>query len=844
VLIFFYCVTSLNLYAQAADELVPPRPPEHIRRTSSANRDDEVVIIVRGIFRMPGEEDEDKMAFAKSVTPKGGKFFFFEPYINPDESTGVLSLHVEDVDRHADELLKVVRGFSIRTKNRPIIVAHSRGTMVVDRAAYRAEKLSSDPKSNLTEKQREYLKGVLFEKVVLMNTPLEKNHDIKPLLNKTQNGEVLNLYSSLDMTARFPATVKDIIDSHVSPVPTLWNPSKAPSWMGFLNGLGERNIDIGGFHTGFPLRSLGPWVRARGIVEDFISGAKNFNQLSEQAHKGRIEDAQLLKEKLGGPGGVILNAFAQGLLNITQIEAVIYNEDLRDIVLLEPKSVDSIPFDLGFRVDPDAWSIAIRSAYSGDVPAVSIDPGDDKKIKKIMQVTYFGQTQGTKMGLVMFEADRMLKCISLGRDNVTDRELSVRHYTEPFIRGIFSLDSALLIEPASMRLWIEPDSLVLEKTKDGRAIRFQKATMRVQAQVISDLPELETVLKSYAQYLSNNYNSLAREWPVFEELRQYAQIVGIANWLRDYNVPINESWLKGTISKQNTPTVTKSIMLPIRKINRWPWIGYIYYVGGIDFSPKETHRRDDGTEIITTNSYIPDQGELSSLVKKTMSTRPHKLWRIILRYGVIACILIFSISAILEMTIRGFIEALFGIALAVLVYQLMPRYLPEYVDASWTFVHQENGKSITYRALALPLFSTLDFPEVSGNVPSPKEKNANPSLWMEATGASRDAAIRFTNLSDQKLKIVIDQTRRIILQPPKKGEVESQYMEYLPGGTYHVEISADNPSIQPYKEEITAKSGDVFPIKIQITTRGVYPSVLYSPELREYRLPLPTPPAE
>ncbi|MBM3501895.1 MAG: hypothetical protein FJX74_24850, partial [Armatimonadetes bacterium] len=69
----------------------------------------------------------------------------------------------------------------------------------------------------------------------------------------------------------------------------------------------------------------------------------------------------------------------------------------------------------------DDWRTILLSIYGGEDPGLSLDPGPTRNI---MLVRTIGKVQGTRLALVMLEADRLLKCYSLGRDNRTGEPMA------------------------------------------------------------------------------------------------------------------------------------------------------------------------------------------------------------------------------------------------------------------------------------------------------------------------------------------------------------------------------------------------------------------------------------
>src|SRR5207244_558258 len=81
------------------------------------------------------------------------------------------------------------------------------------------------------------------------------------------------------------------------------------------------------------------------------------------------------------------------------------------LVLVGERSFDVPGLDRGL------FAAALRAAYAGVDPGVSIDPSSTAGT---MNVRYIGPVSRTRFGAVMFEADRVLKSLSRGTDNVSN----------------------------------------------------------------------------------------------------------------------------------------------------------------------------------------------------------------------------------------------------------------------------------------------------------------------------------------------------------------------------------------------------------------------------------------
>ena len=106
---------------------------------------------------------------------------------------------------------------------------------------------------------------------------------------------------------------------------------------------------------------------------------------------------------------------AQQLKTLKEVTGAVYDaENGRLVFLGRSLSASDRPL-----LSLDDFVKALRVIYGGEAPAVSIDPLASNL--KIMKVSYFGSIEDSHMGVVLFESDRLLKTLSMGKDNQTLR---------------------------------------------------------------------------------------------------------------------------------------------------------------------------------------------------------------------------------------------------------------------------------------------------------------------------------------------------------------------------------------------------------------------------------------
>jgi hypothetical protein len=255
--------------------------------------------------------------------------------------------------------------------------------------------------------------------------------------------------------------------------------------------------------------------------------------------------------------GVDLSTPALVLGDITDLSGAVYDPATRQLVLLGQKKV-GLP---AFRLDDLAVSLkAAARVASGDpaarTPGVSIE---GPIVQDLMTVKYLGDTANTHFGAVMFEADRLMKCLSMGRDNLTGKPLRSK------VPG-YKSELDLLHElggtrrpNAWHRYWFRPGRIVVEEALDGTALSFRDVTVEVQTEYVPPLApgQSEPAAEAFAKHMSDHFAEYAQEFPVFAELLSLAKMQGLVNWLVEKRVPIDATGLLAVpVPQVATPKTT------------------------------------------------------------------------------------------------------------------------------------------------------------------------------------------------------------------------------------------------------------------------------------------------
>ena len=311
-------------------------------------------------------------------------------------------------------------------------------------------------------------------------------------------------------------------------------------------------------------------------------------------------------------GGVLFDKAAEVLTDLEEITGAYWDDKLGQVVLVGKKNGKMEELFLP-RMDKDHLAVAMRAVFSGDNLGVSIDPppgylesGKFPADGTKMLVRYLGNTKDTLFGAIILEADRLLKTLSMGRDNITHDEVTSQ------VQGFQNeLDLSLTMgteKPNTWhRMWFVIEDMRLDlpvkESTDRNSIKFGKAAIKVKAEYISqeNNPGVDPVADRFAKHFTLHFDDFAKEFPILERLRELAKISAIVKWLRNSGKPIDLSFLNDyDIIKVPTPGKTPGITASKSK----SWQGgntthtqtYSLY-GGVDFDFKYQSVKDDGEAI-------------------------------------------------------------------------------------------------------------------------------------------------------------------------------------------------------------------------------------------------------
>ena len=291
------------------------------------------------------------------------------------------------------------------------------------------------------------------------------------------------------------------------------------------------------------------------------------------------------------PSGISLKESAKALASLTDITGAVWDEENNQLIITGIKGE-------GPGIHLNDLIVAIESLSAGQDIGVSIDPiphNPDEPLPDRMTVRYIPeQIQGTNLGNVLFEADRQLKVLSLGHDQVTNQPAPT---IEGYQSQVSRIDAEYIEKGETVwnRMWFEPEPLSI-KTAPG-IFRFNQAKLKLDTEYFDPGPPprsksgSDPIAEEFVKHINHNYSTYADKISAFKELEQAAKLVSVAKWIQSESIPVDLAWLRyrRIFDPISTPTTTPARTFYssslIEKDGKWYQLG-IY--GGVTLAPSPT----------------------------------------------------------------------------------------------------------------------------------------------------------------------------------------------------------------------------------------------------------------
>ncbi|RJQ83192.1 MAG: RHS repeat protein [Desulfobacteraceae bacterium] len=259
-------------------------------------------------------------------------------------------------------------------------------------------------------------------------------------------------------------------------------------------------------------------------------------------------------------GGIYLGGAGSALDGLGMLKGVQTDANGNLILIGEDNAGISMP---PLRLD-DVVTV-FRSVYlHGEGPTVSIDPNPENPEKSAMIIRHGKATEGTYVGWVLYQSDRLMKCYCLGVDNNTKKsvESHVPGYSDVLDTIYFGGIDPRKEQKEGIweRFWIVPAE-ANRYNGPRRALTLFEVPLKVKTQkmkwekdkLVDDAKgQSSSGAKSFTAWFTGNYDGIAAERyltpppesgltgpvPVFSELRRIALLTAVAEKLRDQGIPM------------------------------------------------------------------------------------------------------------------------------------------------------------------------------------------------------------------------------------------------------------------------------------------------------------------
>jgi hypothetical protein len=160
-------------------------------------------------------------------------------------------------------------------------------------------------------------------------------------------------------------------------------------------------------------------------------------------------------------------------------------------------------------------------------PGISIDPISPDSDKHL--VRYIGNVLNTDLGRVMREADYVMKKWAVGTERANI----------PGFRNPDDFVAKLGLHAfASSRFWFVPEDMTFKRA--GDMLLFSSGRMTVKTEYVSQglTQNAEPANEKFAEMFTKQYDIIAKQYPVYQELFEYAKLVSLAKYLKNAGVPL------------------------------------------------------------------------------------------------------------------------------------------------------------------------------------------------------------------------------------------------------------------------------------------------------------------
>ncbi len=326
-------------------------------------------------------------------------------------------------------------------------------------------------------------------------------------------------------------------------------------------------------------------------------------------------------------GGVLFENCHTVLTGIEELTGAYWDEATQSLVLIGRESNTGEKRNLALpAMDADELKVALRAALIGESLGVSIDAPAEYRYGENGRrmppsgtpffVSYLGGCDKTLSGAIFFEADRIMKCLSMGMHNETRKPFQAH---VPGFRSTFDLrdQSHCSADTSWHRFWFVVDHVELKGTPGTDALTFGDVRIAVKTEL--DLRGAapgqfnDSLDAEFAQHLTSHYDEYAKEFPVFARLKELAKMSALASFWVDRKVDLDLGDIFDTLPVEvSTPETTPSLLRS--ELSRTVDAVQSYAMsGGVDLGVTPSFRNDiDGVASLLRRSALASRSAFAS----------------------------------------------------------------------------------------------------------------------------------------------------------------------------------------------------------------------------------------
>ena len=222
---------------------------------------------------------------------------------------------------------------------------------------------------------------------------------------------------------------------------------------------------------------------------------------------------------------------------------------------------------------PEDIAILMRGIFTSPEQCIwqTIDPPPNKNdIDKYGSVYYGGMVEDTHVGMVMFEADRVMKCLSGGYENRTGKPINIQdnYKSEWNYMPEITFDDQYSWEEWH-RYWFTTEDTIVQYDPDLKVVKIIGNPLSVKTERMEMIsgklestfdPDYDSCSYQWTKHFENNLLFYARYYPVLYELQELSRWTSLLNALYETGFIFDEILLNN-FPYVFTPTKTPIIQI-------------------------------------------------------------------------------------------------------------------------------------------------------------------------------------------------------------------------------------------------------------------------------------------